>query len=51
MFRGRKRNHSDVWSLVRFHVSLWVSISKTFCNYSIDNILLNWGLLVDRVVC
>ena len=43
MFRGRERDHSEVWSLIRFHVFLWASISKSFCNYSISDILLSWS--------
>ena len=35
-----------VWSLVRFHMCLWVSISKTFCNYSIGNILISPLLVI-----
>lgn len=30
-------------TLVRFHVSIWGSISMDFCNYSIDTILLGWN--------
>ena len=26
---------SNLWSLIRFHISLWASTSKTFCNYFI----------------
>lgn len=33
----------NVWSLIRFPVSLWVSIFKTFCNYSIATILDSWS--------
>lgn len=33
---------SEVWSSVRFHVSLWTSVSKTFSNYFLGNISLNW---------
>lgn len=27
VFRGRKREYSEIWPLVRFHVSLWALIS------------------------
>lgn len=37
VFRGRD------WSLVRFHESLWASVSKLFCNYSLGNLLLSWN--------
>lgn len=37
--RGLKRDPSDVWSLVRFHVSLWGLVMKVFRNYSIGVIL------------
>lgn len=30
VFRGVDRDPNEVWSLVRFHVSLWASVSKTF---------------------
>ena len=39
---GGERDFSEIWSLIRYHVSLWASVSKKFCNYSIDNILLSW---------
>ena len=29
--------------LTRFHVSMWVLIMKTFCNYLLGNILLSWN--------
>lgn len=41
MFRGMGKDSSKVWSTVRFHVMLWVSVSKLFYNYSLGNILLN----------
>ena len=28
--RGVDRNPSEVWSLMRFHVSLWASVLKVF---------------------
>lgn len=44
MFRGWRGPYpSDVWSLVKFHVFLWILISKIFYNYSLDNILFNWS--------
>lgn len=30
-----ERDPSEVWFLVRFHVSLWASVLKTLCNYSL----------------
>lgn len=33
MFGGLERDSSDVWSFVRFHVSLWVLVLKVICNY------------------
>ena len=43
VFRGRERNPNEVWSLARFHVSLWALVLKAFCNYSLSNILLSWN--------
>ena len=43
MFRGKERGLTEIWYLVRFHVSLWASISKNFCNYSLGSILLSWS--------
>lgn len=43
MFRGLEKDPSNIWSSIRFHVSLQGSISKTFCSYSIDSILYNWS--------
>lgn len=37
--KGVERDHGDVWSLLRFHVSLWESVSKTFCDYPLGSIL------------
>lgn len=56
VFCGTERDHSEVWPLIRFHVSLWTSISKTFCDYSIGNILLrspsfSGGVLVGSSFC
>lgn len=39
----------DIWSLVRFHVSIWVSILKTFCNYWIGSILYSGVPLFSRI--
>ena len=36
VFCGVQRDPSEAWSLVRFHVPRWNSISKTFCKYSLD---------------
>lgn len=36
---GWRGDPSEVWSLIRLHVSLGASVSKTFCNYSIGIIL------------
>ena len=33
IFRGKELNAFDVWSLISFHVSLWISVTKLFCNY------------------
>ena len=41
VFRGVERDPREVWSLVRFHVSLWSSVSKTFCKYAVSNIILS----------
>lgn len=46
MFRGMDMDPSKVWSLVRFHVLPWASVSKCFCNYSLDNILLSLNFFV-----
>lgn len=43
MFRGLEIDHSDVWSLIRFYVSLWVLTSRSFCNYFVDSGLHNWS--------
>lgn len=43
MFRGRDRDLFEVWSLVRFYVSLCASVLKLFCYNSLGNILLNWN--------
>lgn len=40
MFRGGEMDPYDVWSRVRFLISLWASTSKNFHNYSLGNILL-----------
>lgn len=39
VLEGVESDLSEVWSLVRFHVSLWVTISKTPCNYFIGIML------------
>lgn len=39
VFRGVERDTCEIWSLVRYHVSLWASISKAFCNNSLGVIL------------
>lgn len=39
MFPGADRDHSEVSSLRRFHVSLWALILKAFYNYSLENIV------------
>lgn len=55
MFKSSDIVLYDVCSLVRFHVWLWGSISKLFCNYFLGNILPSWnpsserGILVDSV--
>ena len=41
--RERERERSEIWSLIRFHVSLWASILNLFCNCYVDNILLRWS--------
>ena len=54
VFRGREIIESleglsesfDVWSLVRFNVSLWVLVTSSFCNYSPGLILLDLGLFL-----
>lgn len=33
---------TNIWSLIRFHVSLLVLVSNTFCNYFIGTMLLSW---------
>ena len=43
VFRGRDKEPCEFWSLVRFLMSLWDSVSKIFCNYLIGNILLRWS--------
>ena len=35
MITGRERGHIEIWLLARYHMSLWASISKIFCNYFI----------------
>ena len=42
ILRGVERDPKDLWSLVHYHVSLWVSLSKAFCNYSLGLINLSW---------
>ena len=37
--RGLDKDPSEVWFLMRIHVSLRVSVLKLFCNYSFGNIL------------
>ena len=49
IFRG-KGEHSEIWSFVRFLVSLWAFILKDFCNYSMGNILLSQSPSFCRVV-
>lgn len=49
-FGGVQRNPQEIWSLVCFHVSLWASISKTFCNYSIDIVSHSWNPLFVKEV-
>ena len=41
MFRGLDKDPSEIWSFARFNVSLWASVSKLFCNYSLGKILLS----------
>ena len=41
-----RKNPSEVWPLAGFHVSLWASVSKAFCNYFLGNILLSWKLFL-----
>ena len=43
VFGGRERDPSEVWSLARYHVSLWALVSKTFCIYFLGNILHSWN--------
>ena len=50
VFRGREKGYSEVWSLVRFHISLWASISKTFCNYITLVTFYSVGLTFSRGV-
>ena len=42
IFIGVDRDLSEIRSFVCFHVSLWASVSKSFCNYSIGVILHSW---------
>lgn len=51
-----EKDLSEIWSLVLFHVSLWVSISKTFCNYStrynfleLESLLVGWDFLYVHI--
>lgn len=39
IFRVTKRSYSDVWLFVRFYVSLWTSMTRSFC-------LLAWSYFV-----
>ena len=39
VFKGVERDPGEIWSLMRYHDSLWISNSKAFCNYSIGDIL------------
>lgn len=40
---------SEVWSLVRFHVSRWASVLMNFYNYSLGKILVSCGVGVFPV--
>lgn len=43
VFRGVEQSRDGVLSLVRFHISLWASICKDFCNYPLGiNYYLAW---------
>ena len=46
VFRNLEREPLDVLSLLCFHVSLWASILKDFCNYPIDTLLHSWNLFL-----
>ena len=37
VFRGRERDPCEVWPLAKFHVSLWASALKLYCNYTLGN--------------
>lgn len=50
VFRGVERDPCKIWSLVWYHVSLWASNSKVFCNYSISIILHSWSPFLQRVL-
>lgn len=41
VFRGLEKSSSDIWTLIRLNVSLWVSMAKLFFNYSLGLILLD----------
>ncbi|XP_016900613.1 uncharacterized protein LOC107990976 [Cucumis melo] len=46
VFWGVERGTGEIWLVIRYHVSLWDSISKTFCNYPLDMILYSWATFV-----
>lgn len=37
-----ERAVSEVWSRIRFNMSLWAFMTKPFCNYPFSFILLDW---------
>ena len=43
VFSGVERGSEEIWSVTRYHISIWASISKTFCNYLLDMILYSWA--------
>lgn len=42
IFQGVEREPFDVWSCQIFNVSLWASMTSSFCNCSLVLILLDW---------
>lgn len=45
LLQWQERSYCNVWSVVKFYVSLWTLASWSICNYSLDHILLEWDPL------
>lgn len=46
IFKGLDRESFDVWSLLRFHVSFWASVTNIVYNYSQSLLLLDWSVFL-----